>query len=216
LVIPAPPAAQLEGSEEHAPALQNGLPPEHATAAPHVPLAPHVCTLLPEHCVAPAWHPASASQISAPVSIGPPSDASLPESVTVTSLLASGTVTSSPASPDDEPLEDPLLLDEALLEDPLLPDDDPLEDPLLLGTVLSDCPASFSPGGGLADDVFPQPDTHAAALPPTIAAATATLPAQCAAFITSLPCEPCLLRLFAGSSRADRVSSVHPRGVADN
>ncbi len=56
LVIPAPPGAQLGGSALQALFAQNGVPPVHATALPHCPHASHVCTPLPEHCLAFGTH----------------------------------------------------------------------------------------------------------------------------------------------------------------
>lgn len=46
------PEAQLA----HAPAVQVCVCAVHADALPHVPLALHVCTALPEHCVEPGVH----------------------------------------------------------------------------------------------------------------------------------------------------------------
>jgi hypothetical protein len=56
LVIPPPPGAQLGGSDTHALFTQNGVLPAHATALPHCPHASHVCTPLPQHCLAFGTH----------------------------------------------------------------------------------------------------------------------------------------------------------------
>jgi hypothetical protein len=56
LVRPAPLVWQLGGGVAHAPLAQNAVLPVHATALPHCPHALHVCTPLPEHCVAPGVH----------------------------------------------------------------------------------------------------------------------------------------------------------------
>jgi hypothetical protein len=44
------------GGKPHTPAPQTGVEALHATAVPHAPLALHVCTPLPEHCVCPGPH----------------------------------------------------------------------------------------------------------------------------------------------------------------
>src|ERR1017187_6390234 len=100
VVRPAPLVWQLGGVDVQAPLAQNGVVPLHATAVPHWPFAPHVCTPLPEHSVALSVQP--------PPSLPPLDPASTPP-LELLLLLA---------LPDPPELLPPVEPDSALLLEP--------------------------------------------------------------------------------------------------
>jgi hypothetical protein len=66
VVLRGPDVWQLGGLAAHAPLAQNGVLEVQETALPHWPHASHVCTPLPEHCVAFGVHTGADGQEQAP------------------------------------------------------------------------------------------------------------------------------------------------------